>query len=336
LEGQRLSDDLPIEVARQGAQLWEQGKHYESISENQKAIKCYEEMMRISFPDPVVLNAIGYCHLLLNQTDQCKKVLNRALELDPENVEALHNLSMVMFDTDEFDVAEELARRGVGVDRSFSGHWLNLGKVLYATGRLEDAREDLATAIGLAPDRSEAHYFMALTQDKLGDIGQAHRSFLRAIELEDDSVMNLIGYGRFLLNMNQPEDAEKYLRRAVELEELNYIALSMLAESIIEQVKGIGEDPDNRIGDAMDHLNASLDLHLGYGMAWYNWGQIFILYRDWENAEQAFRSATEAECENTMAWALLSHSLDQLGRKTEAHDMFEEYRVRTGQEEGEE
>ena len=331
------TDDLPIEVLREGARLWEQGKYYESISENQKAVECYQEMMQISYPDPVVLNCIGYCYLLMNDTKNCKDTLKHALRLDPINQEALHNLAMVMIDTDDFEDAEKLARRGINTDRSFAGHWHNLGKVLYITDGLEEARETLATAIGLSPDRAETHYFMALTFDRLNDEDRAHRSFLRAIEFEDDNVMYLMGYGRFLLNLKQPVDAEKYFRSAVEVEEVNHKALSMLAECLIDQIIALKENAsDNLVGDAMELLNKSLELDLSYGMSWYQWGRVWMLFNDWEKAEVPLRNAIENDCEDPMAWAHLSFILDKIGREHEAAEMFEKYRIKSGQVEGEE
>jgi Tfp pilus assembly protein PilF len=331
------SDDIPIEVLREGARLWEQGKHYESISENRKAIECYQEMMRLSFPDPVVLNCIGYCYLLLNETDKCKETLKQALDLDPKNEEALHNLSMIMYDTGEFEEAEDLTRRGIGVKRSFAGNWHNLGKVFYVTDRLEDAQETLATAIGLEPDRADTHYFMGLTLDKMDEEDKAHRSFLRAVELEDDNVQYLMGYGRFLLNLKQPVDAEKYLRKAVEVEDVNHRALSILAECLIDQTIALKENaPENLVGDAMELLNRSLDLDLSYGMSWFQWGRVWMLINDWEKAEEPLRNAIENDCEDPMAWAHLSFVLKQIGREHEADEMFEEYRIKSGQKEEEE
>ena len=321
------AEDLPIEALREGARLYEQGKHYESISEYRKAIECYRAAMEATFPDPVILNNIGYCYLLLNEIDECKDTLWSVLELEPENVEALHNLAMVLIDTEEYEEAESLARRGIEVDRANSGNWSNLGRTLYANGRFEDAREAIATAIGYAPDRADSHYVMGLVLNRIGDEDNAHRSFLRAVELEDDNVQHLMGLGRCLLNLKQPETAEKYLRRAVEVEELNHEALTMLAESLIEQAITLKENvPETMLGEAMELLNRSLDLMVTHPETWYLWGRVRMMFHDWENAERFLRVAVEGKCEDSMAWAYLSYVLGQLGRGKEATEMFEEYK----------
>lgn len=325
------SDDIPIEVLREGARLYEQGQYYESISENKKAIECYEEMMRISFPDPIVLNSIAFCHMLDNEDAKAQDALRKVLELDPEHEEALHNLSLLLIDHNNLDEAEQLTRRALSLDKPMDGNWHNLGRILYLKGQYPEARDALAMSLGLQPDRAGSHHLMALVQQEIGDMEKAFRSFLRMEELENEDAQMLTDFGRFLIRIKQFEYAEKYLRKAVEEDPFDHKPLTFLAEALLEQVMVLGNKAsDDMVGEMMDTLNKSLDLEVTHPKTWYLWGRVRILFRDWEEAEKYLRAAVERECEDVHAWAFLAGVLDKLGRKREAEEMFAEYKRRAG------
>ena len=322
-------EDLPIEVVREGVRLFEEGKLHEANSDNREAIDCYQKMMEMTFPDPPVLNRIAFCHLLLNEVDKAKDTLRRSIEIDPYDEEALHNLSMLLIDHGELQEAEDLTRRGLALETNLSGHWKNLGDIMYKRGRYSEAVVALATSIGLAPDKYEAHHKLALAYIRVRDFENADREFLRAIELCDDDGELLTDYALVFFVKGNHKDAEQYLRRAVEVQSLSTTPLYMLAECLVEQVMEVKEDYDeNMVSEILDILNKTLSLNVECGQAWYLWGKMNVIFRNWEDAERYLRAGTERGAMNPEAWALHSVALSKLGKEQEAEEVFQEFKRR--------
>ncbi len=328
-------EDIPIEVVKEGVRLFEEGRLHESNSDNREAIACYEKMMRLTFPDPPVLNRIAFCHLMLNEVDKAQEILRQSLEIDPYDEEALHNLSLLLIDAGELDEAEGLTLRGMALETMLDKHWYNLGRIQFRKSQFKSAVTSLATSLGLTPDRADAHHHIAMTYYHLGELEQAERSFLRGTESAPDDVEMLMSYGNFLLAQKRNKDAEKYFRLAVDQAPVDHVALTSLADSLIEQMLGKKDVPDEMMEETMVLLNKSLDLHVAYGQTWYQWARVRMLFHDWKEAEDFLRTAIDNGCREPMAWAFLSAVIDRQGRKKEAEEAFEEYKKIAGIDEEE-
>ncbi|TFH06438.1 MAG: tetratricopeptide repeat protein [Candidatus Thorarchaeota archaeon] len=322
-------EDYPHEVLMEYKRLWEEGTLHEANSNNRDAIECYIRMMKITEPDPVVFNRIAYCHLMLNDVEMAMRRLRQSLELDSENVEALHNLSMLLIDHGELSEAEELTRRGIALETNHPGHWKNLGEIKYKQGNYQQAVQALATSIGLAPDNYDTHHKLALAYIRVCDSDNAHREFLRAIELSDDDGELLTDYALLFFVQDRHPEAEPYLRRAVEVDSIRTMPHYMLAHCLLEQVSLTGDDyEEDMIQEVIDLLNKTLELDVLCGEAWYLWGRLMVMFRDWETAEKYLRAGIEHGTAHPECWALHSLALSKLGREDEAEEVFEEFKRR--------
>jgi len=322
-------DDIPIELVREGVRLFEEGKMHEANSDNRKAIDCYIRMMELTFPDPPVLNRIAYCHLMLNQADKAQYALRHALEIDPHDEEALHNLSLLLIDRGEVVEAEELTRIGLALQPNHPGHWKNLGDIKYKRGMYQESIVALATAIGLAPDKYETHHTLALAYIRMCDFENAHREFLRAIELNDEDSELLTDYALVFFVQENHSDAEQYLRRAVEIDSIRTIPHHMLAKCLLEQVSDAGDDyEEDMISEVIDLLNKTLELDVQCGEAWYLYGKLMVMFRKWDDAERYLRAGIEHGAVDPKVWALHSLALHELGRLEEADEVFAEFKRR--------
>jgi tetratricopeptide (TPR) repeat protein len=98
----------------------------------------------------------------------------RALDLDPELVPALINLANLHYSRNELGRARELYQRaaGSGGDAFFQIPF-NLGNIAHDLGDYIEARALYERAVRLAPDYADAHFYLALTLEKLGQSGEA-------------------------------------------------------------------------------------------------------------------------------------------------------------------
>lgn len=95
------------------------------------------------------------------------QVYEKALELNPEDVDTFNDLGLSLFFTGKPDEAVETLKKGREVDPSFQRIWLSLGYVLLSTGKKEEAREILEKTAQMDPDTEmgrEATKFLGLIE----------------------------------------------------------------------------------------------------------------------------------------------------------------------------
>ncbi|MFW9887983.1 MAG: tetratricopeptide repeat protein, partial [Candidatus Thorarchaeota archaeon] len=310
------SEDLPIEVMREGARLWEQGKTHEANSDNQMAIDCYLEMMRITFEDSTVWNAIATCYLHMGDMKQCESSLRRALELEPDDCEALNNLPLILLDNDKPREAEEVARRAVYHEEIRTTAYHSIGRARLAQDRPIHALEPLLKAVRGGTEDAGVFHTLGRVFVKLHDVHQARKSFTKALELEGSTASILYDFGRFLIDIECYGEALAILRRAKDADPLSPLILTTLAEALIGMVKTIeGPAREDFAGEAMGLLNESLSHDVTLGKTWYHWGEIKVMFKDWPEVEKFIEASIEQGYVEPWSYALLSVAKKELGKE---------------------
>jgi tetratricopeptide (TPR) repeat protein len=93
----------------------------------------------------------------------------RALQIDPGLVPALINLANLHYSRNELDKAHALYRRAAeSGGEAFFQIPFNLGNIAHDSGEYAEARGLYERAVRLAPDYADAHFYLALTLEKLG------------------------------------------------------------------------------------------------------------------------------------------------------------------------
>src|SRR5207237_1382933 len=103
------------------------------------------------------------------------RVLGHALELEPENIDALAALAEAEAGLDELAPAEYHARRALRRAVAHPTANLVMGIVSMKRERYAEAREALDKAIAANPDSPAAHYQLSLAYARLGDEANAKR-----------------------------------------------------------------------------------------------------------------------------------------------------------------
>jgi tetratricopeptide (TPR) repeat protein len=114
----------------------------------------------------------------------------KALELEPDNVDVMSNLGVTYYRLGELDKAIEIYTKAIAIAPEDADIHSNLAAAYVqkqepgATDQLDMALEQYQTAIELAPDLAEAHYGAGAVYALLGRIEEAIQAFERFQELD--------------------------------------------------------------------------------------------------------------------------------------------------------
>ncbi len=106
---------------------------------------------------PEIYNNFGHALSALGKPEAAVLAFECAIELQPDNPQALCNWGLALADLGRFAEAEAKYRHAIRVDCRFDGAYNNLGLLLKARGRLAEAGAAFEQAIVLAP-RNAAYY----------------------------------------------------------------------------------------------------------------------------------------------------------------------------------
>lgn len=94
---------------------------------------------------------------------------------------------------------------------------VQLGVGYFEQGNFEVALEKLEKAIEVKPDYGPAHSAIALVYERMQKYDMADQHYREAIRLSPENGGMYNNYGVFLCNRNRPEEAEKYFLKAVKI-----------------------------------------------------------------------------------------------------------------------
>lgn len=113
--------------------------------------------------------------LEISSPSEARDAYRRALELDPENVEARLNLGRLLHEAGEASAAEAHYRMALDLRPDDATAAFNLGVALEDQERLDDAVKAYLVAIASEPDYSDAYYNLAHLYERLEEPALALR-----------------------------------------------------------------------------------------------------------------------------------------------------------------
>ncbi|HET7294085.1 MAG TPA: tetratricopeptide repeat protein [Vicinamibacteria bacterium] len=146
-----------------------QGVSWMQLGDMPTAIESLREADRLEPSRPLTLIGLG---LALNNRklhDEARTALRRALELEPDNLEAIAALAEANAGLGELQEAEALALRVLERDGSHATANLVMGMVRMKQERHAEARVALEKAAEGDPASSKVHYLLSLACARLGD-----------------------------------------------------------------------------------------------------------------------------------------------------------------------
>ena len=160
--------------------------------------------------------------------------LRQAAALQPTNTALLHDLGLACFEVGQLADAATALRQAVAVDPAFADAHFRLGIVLEKMGDVRGALVAYDRATELRPNLTEAWFRAGALVYTLGHREESIACFRRAAETGPKTGFGRLGRARALLTDDRDLEAEKVLRKTVQVDPNNALAHDLLGNLLSE------------------------------------------------------------------------------------------------------
>ncbi len=150
-------------------ELFEAGNALAQMRRHEEAGTLYREVLR---RDPTLfpaLNNLGNMLRELNKLDEAEAAYRRAMDAAPKDAGIISNHALILKDLGRLDEAEAQCKRSLVTQETAIGR-SNLGLILMARGRVEDALEEFRAAEKLAPGDPDLLFHQGIALLHLGQL----------------------------------------------------------------------------------------------------------------------------------------------------------------------
>lgn len=179
----------------------------------------------------VAQNNVGNSLCEKGQVEEGMAHLQKALEIYPNFVEALGNLSVVVSRQGQIDQAIAYARRAVEINPNYATGHEDLGVALFEKGQIDDAMAQFQQALAIKPNYANAYDSLGIVDMKKGDVDAAIMQFQKALEINPDYANAHDSLGGALMAKGQVDAAIAQFQEALRLNPADGHAQTNLARA---------------------------------------------------------------------------------------------------------
>lgn len=245
---------------------------------------------------------------------QAESIYRQILAVQPDYPDALHMLGLIAFQSRQFDVALELIGRALQIHPQQAGYHANLGQVLAAMGRTEDAMAAYRQALAIAPDLPEANNNLANLLRAGGQMNEAIACYRKVVSARPDLLQVWINLAETAhMKGDMPLAAEAYQHVLAQ------------APSNAEAWNNLGNVMQSlgHLDHTVEAYEKALGLRPNFPEAHQNLGQALVKLGRLDQAIAAFRQAIALRPDYAEANRSLGNALrdaDQIDQSIAAHN----------------
>jgi tetratricopeptide (TPR) repeat protein len=150
---------------------------------------------------------LGWLYQEAGNRGEAVAAYKRALELDPNNSDALYNLANLYKDEGDMKRAVEFYEKTIKADPKKVPAYLNLGNIFGRAGDYEKAKGYYRRAIAVAPDNARAYFNLAYAESFTGHLTAAADLYKKVIALEPFNAEAHYNLGNIYINLNLFDNA---------------------------------------------------------------------------------------------------------------------------------
>ena len=275
-----------------GMVLHQQNRNAEARVEIEAAIKAFGHL-------PHYHNSLGEVLRAVGEVAGAIACYRRALELQPDYLQALNNLGLALHASGEVSAARDAFLQVVTAQPGSAQAHNNLGIAEQSLGNLQGAAREFRKSCELAPQHAEGWNNLGAALHEFGDSKAAADALLRAIEIAPHLSRAHFNLSRLRAALNEVDAAEASVRRAIELERNEaeyYVHLAFVLRA------------QERFEEAIVVLREALSRSPNHPIANNDIAVLLLMHGDFAQAEQHLVSAIEAAPELSAAYENLART----------------------------
>jgi tetratricopeptide (TPR) repeat protein len=140
------------------------------------------------------------------------------LELDEDNVDALHHLGSIYRDKDEIDRAKDYLKHALKVDEDHKSALLLMGKMLFEESEFDEASTFLEHLTDIEPEFFAGHYYYGLVLGSLNREREGISELERAAAIQPEEPETYYQIGLLHQKIGQLEDTKKFFNQTFKLD----------------------------------------------------------------------------------------------------------------------
>jgi tetratricopeptide (TPR) repeat protein len=249
---------------------------------------AYRKAQGLKPDDSRAAYGLGNLYSDLQRWEESEKNYRKAIDLDPSAPEAYIALSFVLAQpiagadvADRYVEAEKMARKAIGLDRSNAVAYDQLGTALELQGKIgADAENAYRKAGELAPGYALPYAHLGRLKGRNNQPAESRAAFQKAQTLATDVPSMILVADT--LQTSKPADAEQLLRRALQMDPRNPMALFLLSDVLSRQQK---------MAEAEKVLRDSIQISQNSYTPNSKLGDLLLQLRRFDEAEASFLKA---------------------------------------------
>jgi tetratricopeptide (TPR) repeat protein len=262
--------------------------------------------------EPLIVRAIELHRA--GALEAARELYLQVLDLDPDQIDAMHLLGVVHHQRQEYGPAERCYRRALDLRPEYTAALANIGVLLHETGREREAIDCLRRSLEQQPQQAGVLNTLGLALAALGRAPEAQQAYHAALALTPDTPEVLHNLANTLAALDRNQEALALLRRVIALRPGFAEAYNSLGNILAS---------GGRDGEAFDAYAMAVALKPGYVSPLNNKGKLLREQGNLQEAEAAYLQALLLDPSSAEAHWGLAHVYLLLGRFTEGWKEYE-------------
>ncbi len=269
----------------------------------QQAEQGYRQILQVDPNNVNALHLLGLIALHVGKLDSAVDLISQAVRIKPDFAEAHGNLGIALQQRGQLAEATASWRYALSVNPNYVGAYYHLGAALYEQGKFEEAVATWRQAVNIKPDYAEAHNSLGVALHELGRTDEALTSWRQALHYKPDYAEAYSNLGGGLKHQKQLDEAVACYQQALHLKPDFAEAHNNLGTALKETGK---------IEEAAARYKQALQLKPNYAAAHHNLAGLLGEQGDLEAANASYQRALEVNPDDVAALGALVFGRQQM------------------------
>lgn len=299
-----------LELSEDPLEIWNLlGMEHLLAEEFEEASYFFKNCIKDNPQDYSALYNLLYSYDHLNKINESITVLNEVLEIDPYSEVAWHQLGLVLLKKEQHKEALSAFDFAIISDDTFTGAYIEKGKLLETMGRINEAIDNYEIALNTNDPSAFVFLSIGRCHETLGNSEIAVSFYLKAIHLEPSNENSWISLIEFYISLKQHKKAKDYFKRALEV---NSESLELWKKGT-QIYKALGQ-----LEKALNAYQKLYDLGVYELSILLNHIDLHLQLKQWDKAFEMTNEAYKTFPESKSLAFRLGGCCMELGKKSEA------------------